>query len=159
MKVFREEQRMTQWWLWLFLIGLVSFFVYALYQQLYLGAPFGQNPMSNTGLVVFSIFIIGIVMLFVSIRLKTQINGQGIEMSYRPFGIRKMAAWEDIESAQVVRYGFVGYGIRWGSRYGTVYNVNGNKGIAIQLKSGKKYLIGTQQPEAVSALLEQITSK
>lgn len=156
---FEEEQRMTQWWLWLFLIALVGFFLYAIYKQLIVGEPFGENPMSDTGLIIFSVFIIGIVLLFLAIRLRTSIDEKGIQMTYRPFGVKKLASWEEMESVDIVKYGFVGYGIRWGSSYGTVYNVKGNKGIAITLKNGKKYLIGTQQPEAVSSMLKEIPSK
>ena len=43
-----------------------------------------------------------------------------------------------LKSAKIVNYGFVGYGIRLGSQYGTIYNVNGNKGFAIELSNGKK---------------------
>lgn len=156
---FEEEQRMTQWWIWLFLIALAGFFLYAVYKQLIVGEPFGQNPLSDTGLIIFSAVIIGVVLLFLTIRLQTRIDEKGIQMNYAPFGVKKMAVWEEMESADVVKYGFVGYGIRWGSSHGTVYNVKGNKGIAIVLKNGKKYLIGTQQPETVSTLLKEFLSK
>jgi hypothetical protein len=30
----------------------------------------------------------------------------------------------------------VGYGIRLGSKYGSIYNMNGNKGLVIELSNG-----------------------
>jgi hypothetical protein len=36
-----------------------------------------------------------------------------------------------------LNYSFVEYGIRLGSTYDTIYNINGNKELAIELKSEK----------------------
>ncbi|MGB5272717.1 MAG: hypothetical protein WBN39_01570, partial [Flavobacteriaceae bacterium] len=59
----------------------------------------------------------------------------------------KQFKWEDIDKAEIIKYRFVGFGIRLSFKYGTVYNIKGNLGMALHLKDGKKYLIGTQKPE------------
>lgn len=49
---------------------------------------------------------------------------------------------------KVINYGFVGgWGIRLWTKYGTVYNVSGNKGLFIKLKNGKTMVIGTQKSQ------------
>ena len=69
--------------------------------------------------------------------------------------LRKSFSWEEIASINVQQYKFVGYGIRFSSQYGTCYNTKGNKGIVIELKSGKKYLIGTQEPKKVKSIIQK----
>ena len=72
-------------------------------------------------------------------QLKTTVDRNGIEMRFVPF-IYKKITWNEIESAEVLNYGFVGgWGIRLWTKYGTVYNIKGNKGLAIKLKNGKQF--------------------
>lgn len=150
---FTEIQRFTQWWIWLIFIAIVSFTGYGVYKQLILKEAFGNNPMSNIGLLIFSGFIMVIIALFLVMRLKTEINEKGIAMHFRPF-TKKQIAWEEITKAEVLDYGFVGgWGIRLWTNYGTVYNTKGSKGLALELKDGKKLLIGTQNPEALEEVL------
>ena len=79
------------------------------------------------------------------IGLKTEIDPSTIRVVFFPF-IKKTFDRAEIKSSEVINYGFVGgWGIRIGTRYGTVYNVSGKMGLAIELKNGKKYCVGTQR--------------
>ncbi|WP_260402681.1 MULTISPECIES: phosphoethanolamine transferase domain-containing protein [Aequorivita] len=62
--VFKEEQKFTQWWLWLILIGIGVLPIIGIYKQLIIEEKFGDNPMSDLGLIIFSIFIFGLITLF-----------------------------------------------------------------------------------------------
>jgi hypothetical protein len=156
--VFEEVQRFRQWWLWLILIGTTLIPVYGLYQQVYLGIPFGNNPASDEGLVVFLLLMLALLVLFAFTSLRTRIDDTGIKMVFIPFK-KKTVAWDQVEQLRIVNYGFVGgWGIRLGSHYGTIYNISGNKGLAIRLKNGKKFLIGTAQPEALKSYLKKYRS-
>lgn len=156
--VFDEYQRFKQWWLWMILIGTALIPVYGLYQQVYLGEPFGDNPASDLGLVVFLLIMLAILALFRIMFLRTRIDDEGIHMAFIPF-MKKRVRWDQVEKLQVVNYGFVGgWGIRLGSHYGTTYNISGNIGLAIRLKNGKKFLIGTAQPEALKSYLTKYRS-
>jgi hypothetical protein len=155
---FQEEQKFTQWWLWLILIGIGLIPLYGIYTQLIIGEKFGDKPMSDVGLVFFALFTFAFLALFWLMRLKTKINENEINMNFFPF-IKKSMLWNEIKSAKIVKYGFVGYGIRLGSDHGTVYNTKGNKGLAIVLKSGKKLLIGTQKSAELKTILEKISLK
>ncbi|GAB7258310.1 hypothetical protein [Polaribacter sp. OB-PA-B3] len=141
---FIEKQKFTQWWIWLILIGLAIIPIYGIYEQLIMGNPVGNTPVSNTGMIILSIFIFGFIYFNWYMTLITEINNDGIKMHFVPF-VKKTIKWNELKSIKIVNYGFVGYGIRLGSKYGTVYNINGNKGLAIELKNGKKYVIGTQK--------------
>jgi len=144
--IFKEGQKFTQWWLWLPLLGIVMIPIIGIYKQIIIGEPFGTKPASDGELILVFLLIMSILGLFWLMKLTTIIDAQAIKINYFPF-LQKTIKWEDVKSAELVNYGFVGWGIRVGSKYGTVYNVKGNKGLAIQLKSGKKYCIGTQKEE------------
>lgn len=152
---FREEQKFTQWWLWLLLGGIGLLPVAGIYQQLILKKPFGNRPMSDSGLILFALFVFGLLALFWSMRLKTRIDRQGIRMNFFPF-TGKQVGWNEVRKAEVVDYGFVGgWGIRTGTKYGTVYNTRGRVGLALELKNGKKFLIGTQRPDELTSFLKK----
>lgn len=153
--LYSETQKFTQWWLWLFLGGVGFFTLYILYKQLILGVPVGNNPMSNLGLGIFSIFVVCFIGLFFVMGLNTEIDNEAIHIRFVPF-TSKHILWQDVQSVEVITYDFVGgWGIRLGTKYGTVYNIRGYKGLALQLKSGKKIMIGTQNEEELIRVLVQ----
>ncbi|GIZ07786.1 hypothetical protein [Flavobacterium sp. UMI-01] len=155
---FKEKQKFTQWWLWLIIIGLGIIPVYGLYVQLVQGEGFGDKPMSDTGLIVPTMLSIGIIVLFRVFTLTTEINSKEIRIAFFPF-VNKKIAWENVKSAQVLNYGFVGgWGIRLFTKYGTVYNIKGNMGLALELNNGKKLLVGTQKMEELSEVIAKILS-
>ncbi len=153
---FHEKQKFTQWWIWLILIGIALIFVYGLYQQLILGVPFGDKPLSDVGLAVFSILMLGMLVFFWFLQLETEIDAGGIRVSFFPF-VKKQFRWAEVRSAEVVDYGFVGgWGIRLSARYGAVYNVKGRKGLAIKLINGRKYCIGTQKENELRSVIAEV---
>ena len=153
---FKEEQRFTQWWLWLILVPIGVLPIFGIYKQLILGEKFGDKPMSDLGLIISAMFIFALIGLFFIVKLKTSIDKNGIRMSFVPF-TKKEVDWNEIKSKKVVNYGFVGgWGIRLWTKHGAVYNIKGNKGLAIELKSGKKFLIGTQKETELSNLIEKM---
>jgi hypothetical protein len=155
--LFHERQRFTQWWIWLPLFGFLAFFLWGAVQQLIQGEPWGDNPMSNLGLLLFGLLPLAFIGFFRIIELETRITEEEIHVILFPIAQLKFK-WERIEKAEIISYGFVGYGLRLGSRYGTVYNIKGNKGLLLKLKNERKFLIGTQQPEVLQQVLEQLGS-
>jgi hypothetical protein len=154
---FTEIQYFRQWWLWIFLIGLAVFTLYVFYKQLILGVPFGDKPMSDLGLMVYTVFVACFIAMFYFMRLKTEINKEEIKIHFAPF-TKKTIPWDDVQQSELITYGFVGgWGIRLGTKYGTVYNIKGNKGLALELKSGKKLMIGTQREDELKELLNKVS--
>ncbi|MDG1477280.1 MAG: hypothetical protein P8Q14_09045 [Vicingaceae bacterium] len=141
---FTEIQKFTQWWLWLIILIHSSFVVWQLISA-------GSSSLVS---ILFGDILIAV--LFFTLKLKTEVNEEGVKMAFFPF-IKKEINWEEIKSLRVLDYGFVGgWGIRFWTKYGTVYNVNGRKGLAIELKSGKKLAIGTQKEEELESVLKEL---
>jgi hypothetical protein len=134
-------------------------FVYADIQQIFLGKPFGDKPAPNFILIIVTLFILTMLLLFYFTKLETRINDDGIFYKWTPFNRKyKKIAWGDISKIELIKYGFVGYGWRL-TQYGTVFNVNGNMGLQLILKTGRKIVLGTQKAEELSntlRLLNQI---
>ena len=151
---FKEQQKFTQWWIWLLLIGLGAIAVYGIIQQFLFGIDFGDKPMSNIGLIIFTLFVFGFIYFNWYMTLITEITNEGIKVRFVPF-VKKEIKWNELKSAKIINYGFVGYGIRLGSKYGTVYNMNGNKGLAVELNNGKKFVIGTQKELELKKVVEK----
>ena len=155
---FQESQKFNQWWLWLLLVLLVIVPIAILYIQILDGHPINDNPVPGMALLILSAVGVLLTIIFLLMQLHTDIDENGIRMRFAPFVVREIP-WDDVASAEVLNYGFVGgWGIRLWTSYGTVYNVRGNKGLAITLKNGKQFLIGTQKEEELRSFLDSIRS-
>lgn len=97
MKLFKEEQKFTQWWLWLLLISLNLLFVFGLYKQLILKQSFGDNPMPNVGLLISTLSFLGLTLFFYFLKLQTKIDEFGIHYRFYPIQLTyKTIFWKDI---------------------------------------------------------------
>lgn len=95
---------------------------------------------------------IPIVFSVLLLRLDTRIDDKGISTYFRPFGFtRKSFSWDEISECYVRSYSplqeYGGWGLRTLGMRSKAYNVAGNQGIQIVTNEGRKFLIGTQQPE------------
>ena len=106
-------------------------------------------------------FIFGAVsFILVNARLITQIRTDGIYLRFPPLQNRiTKFTWESIGSIHIRTYNptreFGGWGICFGPN-GTAYNIAGNIGIQIVFTNGNKMLIGTNDPENLSIVLNRI---
>jgi len=167
---YREEQKFDQPWFRVIIvmtwIPLVAIFGMGIYRQLVMGRPWGNHPASDTGLVVVagSIFLImaGLTWMLFSLRLIIEISDQGLQYRFPPV-IRKsriispgeIREYRIREYSPVREYG--GWGIRQGGfKIGVAYNVKGNTGLQLELKSGKKILFGSQRPDALKSAMDRL---
>lgn len=152
---YREEQKFQAFWMW-FILGAAAVIPFiGIFQQIFRGIPFGNNPLSDGGLIVLTLVCILPLLLFSITRLRITIDDDSIRVNYFPF-LRKQFKWSDIAEAEVMDYGFVGgWGVRMFTKYGTIYNVAGSKGLRIKMNNGNNYVIGTQQPEELKAYLRE----
>ncbi len=150
--LYQESQRFTQWWLWLFLIaiGILPFIgFYHDWNQ-------GQNPFLNIELLLFALCTWGLVCLFFILKLKTTISHTHIHIRFVPF-LTKNIPLHHIKSARILNYGFVGgWGIRYSTTHGTVYNTSGKIGLALVLRDNSKLVIGTQCPKELQQIIMAI---
>jgi hypothetical protein len=163
MILFNEKQKFRQWWIWLVLLAMIGFFAYGLYQQSILKNPFGENLVKDTELIISLLIPLSVVILFLFIRLDTELSETGVSYQFFPFHLRKITVlWEDIEKAFVRKYNPVTEYGGWGFRLGIfgsgrALNVSGNMGLQLELKNGKRLLLGTRKPDELEKALQKIT--
>ena len=154
--LFSEQQRFTQWWIWIFVLIPFVLGVFGMYQQLILGQPFGDKPMSDIGLFIFTVIGLALAIFVRFNQLNTRIYSDRIEIQYYPY-FTKIMLWEEVAKAECIDYGFVGgWGIRLTIKYGTVYNVRGREGLALHFKNKQKLVVGTQKRKALEKVLKQL---
>ncbi len=86
--IFEEEQRFTQWWLWLMLGGMLLIPIYGIVQQIVLKETFGDNPMSDLELIIFFIVMLALSGFFWLIKLRTTITKDEIKIYYSPLATK-----------------------------------------------------------------------
>jgi hypothetical protein len=166
--LFKEEQRFNQWWLKLVLFGSAIIALGPMYygtiMQFTTGEPWGDKPMSDTGLIVMdvitTVIMAGVIYLIFGTRMITEINSNGVYVRFKPFLVKEKSFPADIiEKYEVRKYNPVadygGWGVKHG-RKGIVYNVSGNMGLLLWLKNNKKLMIGTHRPEAVKRAMNKM---
>ena len=160
--LFSENQRFSQWWLWLLLIGLTGLILYGIIQQLIFGIPFGTKPASDAGLVLTLVIPVSLLALFIALRLETRITRDGIYVRFLPFQKTfRYHSWANLSKSYVRKYSAImeygGWGIRFGFLgKGSALNVSGNKGLQLITIDGKKMLIGTRKPEEITETLRKL---
>ncbi|MFT6066384.1 MAG: hypothetical protein ACJAQX_002267 [Polaribacter sp.] len=172
MKVFKEEQRFKETWLIIILILAIGvpflFGVYGIIQQIIYKIPLGQKPMSDVGLIIFTVSMFLLTLLIFFMKLSTRIDEEGIQYQFYPFHFSmKKISWDKIEKVGIRTYlpisEFGGWGLRGGFFFNKgkekAVNISGNIGIQLILKSGKKLLIGTQKESEAKSVLETYKSK
>ncbi|WP_428742138.1 hypothetical protein [Tenacibaculum sp.] len=164
MKIFKEEQRFTQ--LWLLIILAVSLIVpITLIVKEYTQE---NSTMSSTE---FMLVLLGLTLSFAFIfifKLSTRIDEYGIHYQFFPFHLSmKKIAWHEINNAYIRTYNPIGEYGGWGLKRsffrnkekGTAINISGDVGIQLELKNGKKILIGTRKKEDAIRVLENYQYK
>jgi hypothetical protein len=148
---FREEQKMSQKWIWLILgfLGIGAWYLFI--KQIILKEPVGTNPAPD--IIVWIVLIVfGIIfpVLFHSMKLIVEVRENSVYIHFFPF-YRKFILIENIRSYYVRTYKpireYGGWGIRWSPAKGWAYNASGNRGVQLELLDGSKILIGSQKPE------------
>ena len=147
--------------LWLVVLTGPVFFLWALFEQIVMNSPVGNNPVNDFVLIILAlIFGIGFPLFMYTISLDTQVRESGVFIRFWPFH-RKwvMFGFDSIQKAEASIYSplkdYGGWGIRYGSK-GKAYNVSGNKGVLLTLKDGKNVLIGSKNHEVLCSAITEI---
>lgn len=90
--------------------------------------------------------------LFASMTI--EIRGGRLRWRFSPGLIRKSVALDQIESVKLWQmHGLGGWGIHW-TREGWLYNVSGRQGVHVILKTGKQFILGSDEPETLCATMQ-----
>jgi hypothetical protein len=168
--LFHEEQPVSQTFIPLLMIPawLISaaIFGWGFNEQLVKGKPWGDNPMSDTGLLITGIAVIAGLGILVSLlfagSLITEVRSDGFYYRFSPFinKLRRIPI-EQIASAEVKKYSplleYGGWGVRRSPfRRTTAYNISGTKGVLITLKTGRRIMFGTARMDDMRKAIERM---
>ena len=102
--------------------------------------------------IAFSLY--GMIALLVCLTwlfssLTVEVDGEELRHYFGPGFWKKTYLLEEIESIKQVRNSWIfGWGIRI-TPHGWLYNVSGLDAVQIQLRSGRKFRIGTDDPQGI----------
>lgn len=150
--MYRESQKFSNLLIMPAVFISLLFSAFVVIQMLF-KIQLGNNPASNTLLI--SVWAVSVFLSFgaYNLRLVTDINEHAINVTLVPF-LRKEFRFEDIKDMHIAANDFVGYGIRYDvTTETTYYNARGNMGLQITLTDDTKIVIGTSDPEELSAWL------
>lgn len=160
--LFAEKQKFRQWWLWVILLAVNGLLLFGVFKQVIGGQQFGDNPMSNTGLLFTAGLTLLLTILFINFRLETQIRKEGIYVKFFPFHLSfRQYTWNKISKSFVRKYNpiseYGGWGLRLGLfGKGRAFNVSGDKGLQLEFSDNKSLLIGTNKPDELTETLKKI---
>jgi len=145
-------KRQTGWVIILFLIPVILFLSYIIYYQEVLGKPFGENPGPSIMYFGFIIFFLIILSLFSHLTVIGYMNY--LEIKFGIGLIRKKFNYQDIRDSSIEKNPWY-YG--WGIRKipgGWLYNVSGSESVQLNMKNGKMYRIGTDEPKRLAEFIK-----
>ena len=151
MQVFYKK-RQAGWLIILLFMPIIFFFLYIIYRQEVLGKPFGNNPGPSIMYFGFAVFSLIILSLFSHLTVIGYTNYLQIK-----FGIgliRKKFYFKDIKNCSIQKNPwYYGWGIRKIPE-GWLYNVSGSWSVQLNVKNGKMYRIGTEEPKSLAQFIQ-----
>lgn len=105
------------------------------------------------GLWVISSLFVFAFLLFSS--LSITVSNERLQWHFGPGLIRKSVETKEIASAELIRTRMIdGWGIHY-TRHGWLYNVSGYDAVAIKLKDGKQFALGSNDPVGLWEAIQQ----
>lgn len=161
--LFSETQRFRQWWLWTLLILLNGLLAVMAYTHLF-EKPSISDKLAET-ITICAVALLMFILTFgmLSIKLETRISSDRVSVCFYPIQRSyRHFHWQDITSCYIRDYSpigeYGGWGFR-GSKRNRALNIDGSKGIQLQLKNGNKLLIGTQRATEADTAVKSVASK
>jgi hypothetical protein len=170
--IFSEQQRFRQTvWIWLIIlpvtIGTSLLMMYGFYQQIIVGEPWGNKPMSNgaliavtTGVVLTEMLVIWLVL---SMRIDIEITGREFRYKFFPYFL----AWKTINATEIESYDVKNYALWDGTGLGyrkdpwskTVRMiVQASYVITLKVKDGRTIIMSTKNKEELERAMRRLMS-
>ena len=143
--LFEENQKFTQWWLWIILLYFPT------------SALFIHNDPIN---YIYVLIGCAIPLVFYLFELRVKVDQNGLHYQFFPLHFKSYTIiFDEIEKIEAVEYKpiseYGGWGIKYGFK-GKAYNTSGKLGVKIHLKNGTNILFGSQKHKALAKVLKQI---
>jgi len=158
MVLFREVQSVRQPWLTVLLAAPVVIVLFGLYEQVVLGRPWGNHPVSNGAFLLIAGALCLFVVWFLNLRLVTEVHPDALVIRFPLLWPSRRIPLADILSARATAYrpiaDYGGWGIRRNfSTATTAYTAKGNRGVMLLLVHGTNVLLGSQNAEELQLAL------
>jgi hypothetical protein len=112
-----------------------------------------MSATNGTGLLVAAVLLPTVVLVFS--RLTVRIDRDRLTVAFGFGWPRRTVAVADIAAAEITRTTWIeGWGIRL-TRRGWLWNVSGLDAVALQLSTGKRFMVGTDEPRRLHAAIER----
>jgi hypothetical protein len=158
--LFREEQSFPQLRLRIMLAIPPSFMLILIVWQVVLRHTWGTHPMSNAGVVTWTVILWLLYFYLIRVRLVTTVSTGEMVISLRGLWRGRRISLAEIKSVNVVTYNptrdYGGYGIRT-TRGGKAYIARGNEAVRLELASGAAVLLGSHRPKDLAAAIRSLT--
>jgi hypothetical protein len=126
--------------------------------QVGLGHPWGKQPMSNAGIVGWTIFLWLIYFRLISVKLVTEVLPNELSAAMRGLWRSYRVSLAAVQSVRVVTFDPVkewgGYGVRSTTR-GKAFIARGNEAVELELKKGGVVLVSSNRPDELVRFLDQ----
>jgi hypothetical protein len=114
-----------------------------------------QQPPADQVWIAVAWLALGIALpaAFLAWGMRTRVTPTRLAVRFAPFRERTIDLGS-ITIAEIRRTSFAetgGWGLRQSKSLGRIYNIAGDRGVALTTADGKKFYIGTQQPDALLA--------
>jgi len=153
--LFSEQQKIREPWIWVILFfvfgGLVAASLIDLLRN-------GDEEAILGVYIMLGAFTF-ITLLFAVVKLDVVITTEGINIKFSPFHRSyRNYRWEEVVGAKVVKYSPVtyrGWGVKMRGRT-TAYNFFSSRGLLLELRNGRRIMIGTKKRLELEHALEKI---
>jgi hypothetical protein len=106
--------------------------------------------------IAFVVLVVLDVTLLVFSTMTVAITDSTLDITFGPGLIHKRVDLQDISECFVVTNPFwYGLGIHL-TPHGWLYNVSGNRAVELSLRNGKRYRIGTDEPQELLAAIQRV---
>ncbi|HEY7032006.1 MAG TPA: DUF6141 family protein [Thermomicrobiales bacterium] len=155
--IFREEQRLRQWWILLIALALAVLGWAAFVEQIVRNRPFGNNPAPDWAVwLIWLALGIGAPAFFLLARMVVEVRLDRVTIRWIPITTREIRL-ADVTGVEVRTYRalreYGGWGIKGWSRRRTAYSVSGNRGVELELSDGRHVLIGSNRADELAAVV------
>lgn len=124
--------------------------------QVVLGHPWGKQPMSNAGVIGWTLFLWVVYFRLITVRLVVEVRDKTLVVSLRGLWRARRIPLADIQSVETVTFDperdYGGYGIR-SNRQEKAYIASGNRGVRLKLAKGSTLVLGSQRSSELAGVL------
>jgi hypothetical protein len=157
--LFEEEQRFRQPWLILVVLFVCAIVFTSVFLSLHTLMSSDQRTIRFIGMLAGIVASALVVIVLLVARLRVRVDNQALDISFRPFVHRRIRLSEIVQFEPRTYRPLIDAG-GWGVHYsftgkGWAYNVRGDRGVQIKLKSGAWLLIGSQKPDELAKAIAE----